>query len=288
MDTTQKPGLARRILAFPLVWAVIGAAFIVIGDGVLVGIGSELGDTMSLTFSLIGAAFTLGVYVLVMKLLARRTVRELYRGILPNTLLGLVVGTGFIVVSIGIVAALGGYTITWHPVDVGHTLTMAIGINLATAIVEETLFRGILFQAADAFGGPWVAIAVTALLFGFAHLFNPGADLWSSVCIAIEAGVLMGAAFAWRRSIPFVVAIHFAWNTLEGLAGIPVSGHREPGLLSTEVHGPALLTGGAFGVEASLVPVLLSLVLSAGMLVLAGRAGRLRRAARPASDGLLA
>ena len=115
------------------------------------------------------------------------------------------------------------------------------------------------------------AILVTAALFGGAHFFNPGADVWSSVAIAIEAGVLMGAGFAWRRSIPFVVGIHFAWNFVESMLGIPVSGHREPGLFVTHTHGPAILTGGSFGIEASVIPVLLSLVLSAGMLVLATR-----------------
>ncbi|MGA0567728.1 CPBP family intramembrane glutamic endopeptidase [Rathayibacter sp. KR2-224] len=271
MTIDARPGIVRRILAFPLVWALIGAALIVIGDGVLVGIGSDMGDVGLMTFTLIGAAFSIGVYVFVMKVLARRTVGELHRRLGRETLFGLAVGTVFIVVSAGILVLLGTYTVDWHPVDATRTVVIAVVVTVGAAVTEELVFRGLLLQAIERLGGTWVAILVTAALFGGAHFFNPGADVWSSVAIAIEAGVLMGAGFAWRRSIPFVVGIHFAWNFVEGMLGIPVSGHREPGLFVTHTHGPAILTGGSFGIEASVIPVLLSLVLSAGMLVLATR-----------------
>jgi hypothetical protein len=100
--------------------------------------------------------------------------------------------------------------------------------------------------------------------------------LWSGLAIAIEAGVLLGAAFAWRRNLWFVIGIHFAWNTLEGLFGIAISGHRDPGLLLTIATGPAAITGGTFGVEASIVPVLMSIAISVPMIIAARRANRLR------------
>jgi hypothetical protein len=99
--------------------------------------------------------------------------------------------------------------------------------------------------------------------------------VWSSIAIAVEAGGLMGAAFLWRRSLWLVIGLHASWNGIEQAIGIPVSGHVDPGLAITTVDGPALLTGGAFGLEASLVPVLVSVVISAGMLVAAHRSGSL-------------
>lgn len=42
------------------------------------------------------------------------------------------------------------------------------------------------------------------------------------------------------------------------------------------VHGSALLTGGGFGLEASVAPVLMALALAAPMLVLAHREGGIR------------
>ncbi|GAA2999608.1 hypothetical protein GCM10020229_09920 [Kitasatospora albolonga] len=67
--------------------------------------------------------------------------------------------------------------------------------------------------------------------------------------------------------------MHFTWNAAEQLLGIPVSGHTPEGLFTVDVHGPALLTGGGFGLEASILPVLLGAALAAPMLRRARRAG---------------
>ena len=187
MKTTTRPSVVRRIFAFPLVWALIGAAVIAIGDGVLVGSGGDLGDTGLVVFTLIGAGFSIGVYVVVMKLLARRGIGELYRGLGRETLLGLAVGAVFMVASGGILVLTGAFTIKWMPVDAAHTILMAVVVTVGAAVVEELVFRGLLLQAIERLGGTAVAIVVTALLFGGAHFFNPDADLWSSASIAIEA-----------------------------------------------------------------------------------------------------
>ena len=87
---------------------------------------------------------------------------------------------------------------------------------------------------------------------------------------------MLGAAFVWRRSIWFVVGLHFAWNTAVQLLGIPVSGHSSEGLFAVESHGAVALTGGAFGLEASVVPVVVGVLISLSMLGLAHRRGGLR------------
>ncbi|WP_349898711.1 CPBP family intramembrane glutamic endopeptidase [Parafrigoribacterium soli] len=267
----SRPGIGRRILAFPLVWAALGAAAIAIADGVLVGVGGDLGAPFLIGGSILGALLALGLYILTMRALAGRRVPELAGPVVRDVLLGLAIGAGFVTLSALIVAALGGYTITWNPSQQTATIATAVAVNFGAAVVEELIFRGLLLQAVERLAGPWVAIIVTALLFGGAHLLNPAASLWSSVAIAIEAGVLCGCAFVWRRSLWLVIALHFSWNVLESLLGIPVSGHREPGLWLTTVHGPAALTGGGFGLEASSVPVVVSLLLSAGLVFLARR-----------------
>ncbi|AYJ48814.1 hypothetical protein D8W71_11250 [Rhodococcus sp. P1Y] len=52
-----------------------------------------------------------------------------------------------------------------------------------------------------------------------------------------------------------------------GLLGIAISGHREPGLFLTTAHGPALLTGGTFGLEASIIPVFVGVTLAIQMFI---------------------
>jgi membrane protease YdiL (CAAX protease family) len=268
-----------RVLAFPLIWMVIGIAAVVLSDILFISIGSGLGTVGQILGAIAGGVLAVLIHRFVMKCLVRRSPTELAeRGAVGQGLLGSALGAGFILAAIGIVALLGGFHISWHPVDAVSTVALAMGINLGAAAVEEIVFRGLAFQAIEQiFGrgrGTWIALIVTALFFGGAHMLNPSATLWSGLAIAIEAGVLLGAAFAWRRSLWFVIGIHFAWNALEGLFGIAVSGHRDPGLLLTVATGPAAISGGTFGVEASIVPVLISIAISIPMIIAARRANR--------------
>ncbi len=105
--------------------------------------------------------------------------------------------------------------------------------------------------------GTWVALAISAALFGLGHLANPNATVWSSIAIAIEAGLLLGMAYAWTRSLWFCMGVHAAWNFTQGpLLGIPVSGFELKGLLVSTTQGPTLLSGGEFGAEASILTVI--------------------------------
>jgi len=277
-EARERTGLTRtqRFFAFPATWAVIGIAAIVLVDSLFINVGSGLGTVGAIVGAVLGGVVAVLVHRFVMHRLARRAVPELAaRGALRQGLQGIALGAGFILASIGIVTLLGGFSLSWHPVDAASTIALAIGINLGTAAVEEIVFRGLAFQAIEKlFGagrGTWIALAVTALFFGGAHMLNPGATLWSGLAMSIEAGVLTGVAFMWRRNLWFVMGIHFAWNALEGLFGIAVSGHRDPSLLLTVATGPTAISGGAFGVEASIVPVIISLALSVPMILAARR-----------------
>ena len=79
-----------------------------------------------------------------------------------------------------------------------------------------------------------------------------------------------------------MIGLHFAWNVVEGLLGIPVSGHRDTGLLISTPHGADLLSGGSFGIEASIIPIIISIVLTVAMLVARNR--NQRRKSRPLAD----
>ncbi len=277
MSTTPTPqqvpptdGRMRRIARFPLTWMLIG----------LVGVTlvSALTASGPAVIMIVGAAAAIAVYWAVMRFVAGRPTPEIARaGAGREALLGAGVGLGFMLVSALLIAILGGYSFSWssgNPLPVVFTVAATA---FGAAVTEELMFRGLALQALERLWGSRAALAITALLFGALHLGNPAATAWSSLAIALEAGVLLGAAYLWRRNIWFVVGLHFAWNATVGLLGIPVSGHAAPGLLTAEVTGPALLTGGEFGIEASIVPVIVSVLLIVPMLVLAHRRGGLTR-----------
>jgi uncharacterized protein len=273
---------AARMLGFPLTWMVIGIAGVVLADILFIDIGSGLGTVGQVLGAIAGGVVAVLIHRFVMRRLARRSPTELAaRGAVRQGLLGSAIGAGFILVAIGGVTLLGGFQISLQRIDAVSTIStvaLAVGINLGAAAVEEIVFRGLAFQGIEQiFGrgrGTWIALGVTALAFGGVHMLNPGASLWSGLAIAIEAGVLTGAAFAWRRNLWFVIGIHFAWNALETLFGIAVSGHRDPGLLLTVATGPTAISGGTFGVEASIVPVLISIAISIPMIIAARRTNR--------------
>ncbi|NNC12545.1 CPBP family intramembrane metalloprotease [Planctomonas sp. JC2975] len=276
-----------RFLHYPLVWLVVGV--IVVGAvSLFVGAGPVP--------AVICAVLAIVGYWAVMRFVAgRRTPEIAWRHALRDAGIGAAIGAGFLALSVGAIALLGGYSFTFDGAAGLRALPELIAVAIGGAVTEELLFRGLALQAFEKLGGSWIALIATAALFGLAHSANPGATLWSSIAIAVEAGGLMGAAFLWRRSLWLVFALHATWNGLEQAIGIPVSGHVDPGVMLTSVHGPAFLTGGAFGLEASIVPVLVSIALSVVMLLAAHRSRRIvplrasrRLSALPGSASLVA
>lgn len=258
---------------FPIVWMIAGAVGIILIEAFFRQLTERAEGTVSLIFTLVMGFLSILVYKLTMTYLARRSAPEISgqcAGI--DAVLGVLTGTVFITGSAVIIMALGGYSFQWaSSADTSSVLISCIGTALGAAIVEELIFRGLMFQAMDKMGGRPLALAVTSLFFGVAHLGNSGATLWSSFAIVLEAGVLLGAAFLWRRNLWFTMGLHFAWNAIEGLLGLPVSGHSAAGLFTVKVNGDALLTGGEFGLEGSIVPVIVSLLISIPMLIGAAR-----------------
>lgn len=274
-EPVGRGGRFGRILRSPLGWTVTG----------LVGVGlvASVTATGPGPVPVLGAAAAVAVYALVMRRLAGRATPEIARpGALREALLGGGIGLGFILVSLLLISLFGGYSFSWAGRSLLPVVGSAVMVQIGTAVTEELMFRGLFLQGLEQRWGSRIAIAVTAVFFGAAHLGGAGASLWSALAIALQAGVMLGAAYMWRRSIWFVSGLHFAWNTVQQLAGVPLSGHTPDGLFTVEAHGSSMLTGGIFGLEASVVPILLSVLITVPMFVLARRGGKLlpRRRAR--------
>ncbi|MDR9852466.1 type II CAAX endopeptidase family protein [Paenibacillus sp. VCA1] len=270
---------------FPIVWMIVGAIGIILIDTLFRQLTERLVEIVPLIFTLVMGFLAILVYKLTLTYVARRSTPEIAtKRAGMEIVLGVLTGAIFITGSAFIIMALGGYSFQWA--GSGYTssvLISSIETALGAAMVEELIFRGLMFQAMDQLGGKPLALAVTSLFFGVAHLGNPGATLWSAFAIVLEAGVLLGAAFLWRRNLWFTMGLHFAWNAMESLLGIPVSGHVAAGLFTVKVNGDALLTGGDFGLEGSIVPVVVSLLISIPMLFATARSRRVEATNLPVS-----
>lgn len=215
------------------------------------------------------AGLVLFLYAVWVNLTERRPVTELpMNRMVPDTLKGLGIGLCYFLFVVGIMAAVGSYRIAgaqFHLVPQIEGLAMF----LLVGVCEEVIFRGILFRMIDDRWNTFVALIISALVFGGAHMLNPGADWWSSLAIAIEAGLLLGAAYKFSGNLWLPIGIHWIWNYLEGyVLGFPVSGSVvDDKIFNPVITGPELVTGGVFGAEGSIIAVGVGLVVSILLLL---------------------
>jgi len=118
------------------------------------------------------------------------------------------------------------------------------------------MMRGIIFRIIEESLGTWIALVLSAILFGAMHLGNPNATVSSALAIALEAGLLLAACYVLTRRLWLAIGLHLAWNfTQGGIFGVAVSGTTPMGILQSTLTGPDFLSGGAFGAEASIFAV---------------------------------
>jgi membrane protease YdiL (CAAX protease family) len=80
------------------------------------------------------------------------------------------------------------------------------------------------------------------------------------------------------RSLWMPTGLHAAWNFTQGfIFDVPVSGNAERGLVTAKLSGPALLSGGPFGLEASIIALVLATAAGILLVVLSVRSGRVVR-----------
>jgi membrane protease YdiL (CAAX protease family) len=177
-------------------------------------------------------------------------------GAAKEWLFGIAIGAGVMSLVVGIIALFGGYKVVGQ--NGPEVLIGVLGVAIISGITEEILFRGIIFRFFEQWLGSIAALSISALLFGLAHLGNPGSSWLAAFAIAIEAGIMLGAIYMLTRRLWAAIGLHMAWNSVQGgVFGIKVSGTDVPGLLISKSSGSELLTGGAFGAEASLPAIIL-------------------------------
>jgi membrane protease YdiL (CAAX protease family) len=199
---------------------------------------------------------------------------------------GVVLGVALVGLAFGVLWTLGAAQFAAGPGGAG--LLRAAAYPTAVALLEELLFRVILFGMFEQMAGSAAALILSTALFALAHAGNPGAtpfDLWT---LALGLGTVLPLAYVLTRNIGFAAGVHMGWNFAQGyIFGAQVSGLQEPSsLLRTQLSGPDWLTGGAFGIEGSALTAGVCLCASTVIFVLAVRRGAwrgfgIRMSARP-------
>lgn len=276
-----------RIALFALLLVAIGYAV----HAVVAALGWNAGGANQAQRVLASASMRLLppvlAYLVLVQGIERRPVDELSPRDLPVLGgAGCIVGALLFSLVVGVLWLAGSYHVEGVNGNVNWIPAVLVG-GVGAGIGEEIVMRGVLFRVVEEGAGTWWALAVSALVFGAAHIANPAATVWSSLAIAIEAGVLLALVFQFTRSLWACAGLHAAWNVMQGTVyGIPVSGGKADGWLVSTRSGPGWLSGGAFGAEASVVAVAACSALSLALLVIILRRRAIvpPRWRRPAAD----
>jgi len=272
-----------RILHFPLSQILLG---IIICCGIVaigqVGILQLLKltaldkDAKNLINGLVAALLIVGSYILWFRFYEKRAISELSpTGMSRWLIVGIALGAVLQSLTILVIYLAGGFRVI-----AVNSLLLAIPSlagALAVAVFEEIIVRGIVFRLIEKRWGSYVALLLSALIFGALHLANPNSSVIAALGLAIQAGLLLGSAYIYSRSLWFPIAIHFAWNFTEtGIFGASVSGNAVGrSLLTTKIDGADWLTGGMFGPEGSIQATLFCLAATISLLLLSRRQNKL-------------
>jgi uncharacterized protein len=175
------------------------------------------------------------------------------------------IGSAIMLIPALILGIFGWVKWQWNPEGISTLLSSAL-LFAGVAVAEELLFRGFVFQRLIAGLGQWSAQLIIAAYFLLTHLNNPGMTGSIKVMAGINiflASILLGVAFIQTKSLAMPLGLHFMANFMQGgVLGFGVSGTEQSGLLMPVLgDAPAWLTGGQFGLEASL-PGLICVVIT--------------------------
>ncbi|KMY53266.1 hypothetical protein AC623_04070 [Bacillus sp. FJAT-27231] len=174
---------------------------------------------------------------------------------------GSLLGMAFMVSSVSLVLLLGG--VEFRGLTSDFTLTgfmLLLAASLSVSMGEETLFRGAIQGLFKQAYGPWIGILCSSTIFFILHSGNPG--MFNSFLPPLNlffGGLILGMLREKTSSLWLPIGFHWTWNLCQELSGFSVSGFAaKHALLSMQlVPGKELLNGGSFGLEGSIVNLLL-------------------------------
>jgi len=190
-------------------------------------------------------------------------------------------GKGFLIsfVLVGAVVAnmavIGSYMIAgWNP-DKKVVIDLFIKFMIG-ALLEELIFRLIIFRITEELLGTWIALILQAVLFGFAHMANDNSTLFTSFSVIIVGGIIYTGAFMYTRRIWLALGLHAGWNFFQsGIFGMPNSGTVYKGLIFPGIQGKEWITGGSWGIEASYIAILVVLIAGVYFIIKAKNANQI-------------
>ncbi|HEP1808195.1 TPA: CPBP family intramembrane metalloprotease [Streptococcus suis] len=187
------------------------------------------------------------------------------KGALKDFLLGWGIGAAMLTTCVLLMWGFGTIQVTSFQFSanlVGEFLILVLAWSIQ-GTAEELLTRGWMFSSLAAKHNIPVGILVSSLFFTFLHLGNDGISLIPLLDLTLFA-ILACLVMLKTGNLWVIGGLHAAWNCFQGnVFAFPVSGTQAgQAFIAVETSGPDWLSGGAFGVEGSVI----SLLIQAGMI----------------------
>lgn len=135
--------------------------------------------------------------------------------------------------------------------------------------VEEIFFRAFLFYVfyealrifkKDPNKRAFLILVLISPLFGLAHAGNDGATTLSTINLGLDA-MMMCLPFLITGRLGMSIGMHLSWNFVQGvILGFPISGNIAKVNFISINTTDNVLTGGAFGLEGSILLILLDII----------------------------
>ncbi len=192
------------------------------------------------------------------------------RGVMPEYLLGMLIGALMISIPAVVCVLTGAATLTFNSNVAPLIIILFFLAFVLQGMGEEVLLRGYLMTTLSRRTNTWVAIIISSLMFSIMHVGNAGFSIIPFINITLF-GIFAAVYMLKRGSIWGVSAIHTVWNFMQGnVFGFSVSGNPAmPTVFSCKLgEFGEILSGGAFGIEGGLgatVVLLIALVVSLAM-----------------------
>lgn len=271
--TDPSPRLHRRLLARPSIRALLALLCVLLPFALAIWLTNSVPKPWKAWALLLAAAGVVAGYVFYVLQVEGRAVTELSLAGAGRELgSGLGLGALLVLACTGVLLATGVYSVTGLAAP--GVMLKPVPEQVMVAFFEEILFRAVIFRLLEKSWGLRTALVGSTLLFMAGHMPNAG----FSVLAALMTGVAsLAFTFAWlvTRRLWLPVGLHFGWNYLldAGMA-IPVSGHTPRGWVQIQVSGPEWLTGGAYGIEGSMVTLVAWSLAGVVLMTIARRRGQ--------------
>lgn len=234
------------------------------------------GDTKALATSITEAIVAVAGYIILFKAYDNRQIGELSGAkFISNAIPGFLTGILLQAIFILIIYAGGSYTV--EHVNAASTVITPFAFALTAGFVAEIIMIGIVFRLLEEQTGTFMALIIFIILFAVLHVNAKGASVVSVGATAMQAGLMLPAAYVFSRNLWLPIFIHFGWDFAEpGIFGaVNPSSSLTHGLFTSNIAGNSLLTGGETGPQDSLSSLVLCALLGSMFLLYAKRRNHL-------------